>query len=62
MHPEKLNKAWFGFFHLQGGLGAILGRSQGFLRRVDVEGVTWEVMWNTISLSLKEVSYINWAL
>src|SRR5882724_5674032 len=26
-------------------LGAILGRSQGLLRDVDVEGVAWEVMW-----------------
>ena len=42
-------------------LGAILGRSQGLLICVDVEGVAWEVMWK-IGLSFKEVSYIYWGL
>src|SRR5882724_2838949 len=40
---------------------AILGRSQGLLICVDVEGVAWEVMWK-IGLSFKEVSYIYWGL
>src|SRR5882724_10366497 len=51
---------WFGSASRR--LGDSLGRSQGLLRHVDVEGVAWGVMWNTISLSFNEVSYIYWGL
>src|SRR5882724_11286389 len=43
-------------------LGAILGRSQGLLRRVDVEGVTWEVMWKHNKSEFEGGLIYYWAL
>src|SRR5882672_467725 len=37
----RLDLVCFSFKEVRG----YLGRSQGFLRHVDVEGVAWEVMW-----------------
>src|SRR5467141_4033887 len=41
---RKLAQGWVGFVSAPRRLGAILGRSQGLLRSVDVEGVAWKVM------------------
>jgi len=50
MHPEKRYEAWFGLFQLKEVRGYFRKVSR-FVRRVDVEGVAWEVIGNTISLS-----------
>src|SRR5882672_10108554 len=42
---RKVAQGWVWFISASRRLGAILGRSQGLLRCVDVEGVAWEVMW-----------------
>ena len=41
---RKAAQGWIWFTSAPSRLGAILGRSQGLLRYVDVEGVAWEVM------------------
>src|SRR5882672_2880859 len=38
-------QGWVWFVSASRRLGSILGRSQGLLRCVDVEGVAWELMW-----------------
>src|SRR5882672_12363730 len=42
---RKAAQGWVWFVSAPRRLGAILGRSHGLLRHVDVGGVAWEVMW-----------------
>jgi len=42
---EKAAQGWVWSVSASRRLWAILGRSQGLLRCVDVEGVAWEMMW-----------------
>src|SRR5467141_720536 len=57
----KAAQGWVWFVSAPRRLGAILGRSQGLLRHVDVEGMAWEVMWkHNKSEFQRNLIYLLW--